>query len=120
MIFVGHNWGSLAQVGEESPYVYKWQAVLQEMIPKIKEILTEIYFKNFCTKLATDILLHYLDVIMKQRKINEIGTQQLLLDTYNVKTLLLQLESIGAGKIPIKHFFCDFFYIFYLLYACLF
>ena len=109
---VGLNWGSLAQVGEESPYVYKWQAVLQEMIPKIKEILTEIYFKNFCTKLATDILLRYLDVIMKQRKINEMGTQQLLLDTYNVKTLLLQLETIGIG-----HFFDICFYLF-TFYVC--
>ena len=66
------------------------------MVPKIREIVTDVYFRSFCTKLATDILARYLDVIVKQKKISEIGTQQLLLDTYNVKTLLLQLENIGG------------------------
>ena len=94
----GLNWATMSAVGEESPYVYKWQSILQEMIPKIKQILTEVYFKNFCTKLATDILARYLDVILKQRRISEIGTQQLLLDTYNIKTLLLQLENLGLSS----------------------
>ena len=91
----GLAWATMVSVGEESPYVYKWQATLQEMVPKIREIVTEVYFRSFCTKLATDMLARYLDVIMKQKKISEVGTQQLLLDTYNVKTLLLQLEHIG-------------------------
>ena len=94
----GLSWGTMAQVGEESPYVYKWQATLQELVPKIFEVLSDVYFRNFCTKLATDMLLRYLDVIMKQRRISEIGTQQLLLDTYNVKTLLLGLESLGLSE----------------------
>ena len=94
----GLNWGTMTAVGEESPYVYKWHAALQDIVPKIREIVTEVYFRNFCTKLATDILLRYLDVIMKQKRISEVGTQQLLLDTYNVKTLLLQLESIGNSS----------------------
>ncbi len=41
------------------------------------------------------ILFRYYDIILKQRSINEIGTQQLLLDTYNLKTLMLQLDNIG-------------------------
>ncbi len=38
----------------------------------------------------------YLDVILRQKKISEMATQQLLLDTYNVKTLLLQLQQLSA------------------------
>jgi hypothetical protein len=37
----------------------------------------------------------YLDIIMKQKRISESGTQQLLLDTYNIKTMLLQLHHLG-------------------------
>lgn len=33
---------------------------------------------------------------MKQKRISEIGTQQLLLDTYNIKTLLLQIENLSG------------------------
>lgn len=32
------------------------------------------------------ILIRYLDVILKQKSISEVATQQLLLDTYNLKT----------------------------------
>ena len=71
-------------------------------MPKIRETLSDLYFRNFCTKLATDILQKYLDVIMKQRRISEAGAQQLLLDTYNVKTMLLQLPHLTSeGAAPV-------------------
>lgn len=37
----------------------------------------------------------YLETITKQKKITEPASQQLLLDTYNIKTLLLQLPNLG-------------------------
>ncbi len=40
----------------------------------------------------------YLDAILKQKKISEMATQQLLLDTYNVKTLLLQLHQLNPDS----------------------
>ena len=43
-------------------------------------------------------ICRYQDVIMKQKRISEAGTQQLLLDTYNMKTLLLHLHSIGLDS----------------------
>jgi hypothetical protein len=36
-----------------------------------------------------------LDAILKQKKISEPATQQLLLDTYNVKTLMLHLPTLS-------------------------
>jgi len=91
------NWGALEQVGEESPYMHQWQAVLAENIPQVRAALTSAgpYFKNVCTKLATELLQRYLTTILKQRRISEPATQQLLLDTYNLKTLLLQLHGLG-------------------------
>jgi hypothetical protein len=35
---------------------------------------------------------------VKQKKISEIGTQQLLLDTYNIKTLLLHFHHMGQAN----------------------
>lgn len=46
------------------------------------------------------ILHRYLDVIVKQKHISEMATQQLLLDTYNMKAVLTQmptLEQIGSS-----------------------
>lgn len=91
------NWGSVTTVGEESSYLYQWQRILQELLPRIREALSDTYFRTFCTKLATNFLTKYLDGIVKQKRISEIGTQQLLLDTYNVKTLLLHFHHMGQG-----------------------
>lgn len=38
----------------------------------------------------------YLDVIVKQKHISEMATQQLLLDTYNMKAVLTQLPNLGS------------------------
>jgi len=37
-------------------------------------------------------------MIMRQKRISEFGTQQLLLDTYSVKTLLVHLHHLGEGS----------------------
>jgi vacuolar protein sorting-associated protein 53 len=96
----GVQWGTMEVVGEESPYVYAWQALLVKEIPSVRAALSNsgLYFKNSCTKLATALIARYLETILKQRKITEPGTQQLLLDTYNLKTLLLQLHSLGIDS----------------------
>ena len=89
------NWAGVNMVGEESAYIHQWQSILQDMLPRIRDALTDAYFRSLCTKLATSILQHYLDIIFGQKRISETGTQQLLLDTYNVKTLLLHLHHLG-------------------------
>lgn len=40
----------------------------------------------------------YLDAIVKQKKISDMATQQLLLDTYSLKTLLLHLPNLNPGE----------------------
>lgn len=39
---------------------------------------------------------------MRQRVISEAGSQQLLLDAYNLKTLLLHLHGLGAGASEVR------------------
>jgi len=89
------NWSTVPQVGEESQYIHTFNAILTESVPKIRESLSGTYFTNFCTKIATDILGKYLDIILKQKRISDTGSQQLLLDTYSLKTLLMHMQHLG-------------------------
>jgi len=100
-LMAGVNWGALETVGEESPYVHRWQSVLLQHIPEVRAALSSAgpYFKNVCTKLATEVVHRYLSMVMRQRKVSEPATQQLLLDTYNLKTLLLQLHNLGIESV---------------------
>ena len=41
-----------------------------------------------------DFPCRYLDVILKQKHISDMATQQLLLDTYNMKAVLTQLPNL--------------------------
>ena len=43
-------------------------------------------------------LNRYLDAIVKQKRISDTATQQLLLDTYSIKTLLLHLPNLNPGE----------------------
>lgn len=92
------NLAAATHVGEESQYIHLFNTILTDVMPKIHESLTASYYNNFCTKLATEILGKYLDVIMKHKRISEMGTQQLLLDTYSLKTLLLHLHNLGLSQ----------------------
>lgn len=53
---------------------------------------------NMCLILYFSFILsslcRYLDVILKQKHISDMATQQLLLDTYNMKAVLTQLPSL--------------------------
>lgn len=89
------NWANLEDVAEESAYCRMFQTVLLETVPKVRESLSPSYFNNFCLKCATEILQRYQDSITKQKRISEMASQQLLLDTYNLKTLLLHLHNTG-------------------------
>jgi hypothetical protein len=87
------NWSTDVQVGEESSYLHSINNELMEAAPRIQRYLATSYFSTICNKLATEILQKYQDTIIKQKKISEEATQQLLLDTYNIKSLLLHLPQ---------------------------
>lgn len=52
----GVNWASNTMVGEESPHVHQWHQTLHTLLSNVRDSLTDTYFRNFCTKLASSIL----------------------------------------------------------------
>ncbi|CAM9907786.1 unnamed protein product [Scytosiphon promiscuus] len=93
------NWGSCEMVGEESLYVRSIHDAFQSFVPNIRSLLSTLYFRNFCDKMVTSFLPSFLSLILRQRRVNEMGTQQLLLDVYNLKTLMLKVPSLGLDPL---------------------
>jgi len=89
------NWGSVEMVGEESPYVRAINQAVLAFVPNCRSILSSLYFRNFCDKFAAAFCPAFLTLIQKQRRISEEGTQQLLLDVYNLKKMMLELPRVG-------------------------
>lgn len=93
------NWtNNIDEVVLENQYVNTVQAVFMKDIPTIRNGLSDNYFRTFCTKLASDALDTFLDIIFRQKRISEMGAQQMLLDMYNIKTQLLNLHSFGPEE----------------------
>lgn len=93
-------WVNLTSVGEESQYCLTMHSILVECIPKIRETLSSSYYQAFMMKLVTEILSRYHDNIIRQKRISEMASQQLLLDTYNMKTLLLHMPHLSSTTMP--------------------
>lgn len=88
------NWSALDVVGEESAYVRAMHTEVQPFVLEVKSILPSSYFRNFCDQFAMFFTNAFYNTITRQKRISESGTQQLLLDVYNLKTLLLRLPVL--------------------------
>jgi len=92
------NWGSMNVVGEESKYVRSIHDTIQPFVASVSELLPSSYFRNFCDKLASSFITSLYSNISKLKRISESGTQQLLLDVYNLKTLVLKIPTNDINK----------------------
>jgi len=90
------NWGSLNVVGEESSYVRSMHSAIQPFVVTVKRLLPNSYFRNFCDKFAITFTTAFYSTITRCKRISESGTQQLLLDVYNLKTLLLKMPVLAS------------------------
>lgn len=88
------NWGAWDVVGEESEYVRTMHSEIEPFVISLRSLLPTSYFRSFCDKFATSFTATYYDMLVRQKKISEPGTQQLLLDVYNLKTLFLKLPVL--------------------------
>ncbi|XP_057980569.1 vacuolar protein sorting-associated protein 53 A isoform X2 [Malania oleifera] len=88
-------WGTLECVGDQSEYVNGINLVLNSSIPVLGSLLSPIYFQFFLDKLASSLGPRFYVNIFKCRHISETGAQQMLLDTQAVKTILLDIPSLG-------------------------
>lgn len=88
------NWAGWDAVGEESDYVRSMHEEIEPFVVSVRSLLPTSYFRSFCDKFATSFTTTYFDTLIRLKKISEPGTQQLLLDTYNLKTLFLKLPIL--------------------------
>ncbi|TXG52976.1 hypothetical protein EZV62_022145 [Acer yangbiense] len=88
-------WGSLEAVGDQSEYVNGINMILTSSIPVLGSLLSPVYFQFFLDKLASSLGPRFYANIFKCRHISETGAQQMLLDTQAVKTILLDIPSLG-------------------------
>lgn len=89
------NWGTIDVVGEESPYVASVNEVVQPFVLSVQKLIPSSYFRNFCDKFAAAFTNLYYNSVIRLKRISESGTQQLLLDAYNLKTLMLKLPVLA-------------------------
>ncbi|XP_020550893.1 vacuolar protein sorting-associated protein 53 A [Sesamum indicum] len=91
-------WGTLESVGDQSAYVNGINTILTASIPVLGSLLSAIYFQFFLDKLASNLGPRFFLNIFKCKHISETGAQQMLLDTQAVKTILLDIPSLGKQK----------------------
>lgn len=92
------NWSTLEAVGEESSYVRLIHEEIHPFVTTVRELLPTSYFRSFCDKFANNFTKAYYETIMRMKRISENGAQQLLLDVYNLKTLLLKLPVLEKPR----------------------
>ncbi|KAL8235754.1 hypothetical protein R6Q59_016835 [Mikania micrantha] len=88
-------WGMLESVGDQSEYVTNIKMILNGSIPVLGSLLSPVYFQFFLDKLASSLGPRFYLNIFKCKQISETGAQQMLLDTQAVKTILLDIPSLG-------------------------
>uniref|UniRef100_M4BAU0 Uncharacterized protein n=1 Tax=Hyaloperonospora arabidopsidis (strain Emoy2) TaxID=559515 RepID=M4BAU0_HYAAE len=93
------NWQAWETVGDESSYVTQIGEKLRAFVPVLRQMLSGLYFTNFCDKFAACFMPKILQSVMKCRKVNQVATQQLLLDVYALKTIFLQLPVLSNDVI---------------------
>ncbi|XP_062107064.1 vacuolar protein sorting-associated protein 53 A [Humulus lupulus] len=88
-------WGTLENVGDQSEYVNGINMILTSSIPVLGGLLSPLYFQFFLDKLASSLGPRFYANIFKCKQISETGAQQMLLDTQAVKTILLEIPTLG-------------------------
>ncbi|KAM4797075.1 LOW QUALITY PROTEIN: vacuolar protein sorting-associated protein 53 homolog [Rhinophrynus dorsalis] len=92
------QWQNVEHVGDQSPYVTSIILHVKQNVPIIRDNLasTRKYFTQFCIKYANSFIPKFINHLFKCKPISMVGAEQLLLDTHSLKTVLLDLPSIGS------------------------
>lgn len=96
-------WQNITQVGDQSPFVNAIITHFKHSVPLIRDNLatSRKYYTQFCHKFVNSFIPKYVNTLYKCRPCSEgtsniMGCEQLLLDTHSLKTVLLDLPSIGS------------------------
>jgi hypothetical protein len=98
------NWasmdGGMDSVAEESAYVRTMHQEIEPFIITVRSLLPTSYFRSFCDKFAASFIATFNHYLTRIKNISESGSQQLLLDVYNLKTLFQKLPVIEEAAPP--------------------
>jgi len=95
------NWVALQEVGDQSSYVTEVGEVMTTQFPLVRANLSLTYYRFFGDKFAQWVVPKFISSIYACKKIGELGAQQLLLDSYSLKTLLLEVPVLAAEGKPV-------------------
>lgn len=92
------NWSSIETVGDQSGYVNAITTHISRTVPVVRDNLASArkYFTQFCIKFVNTFIPRFINHLFKCKPISTVGAEQLLLDTHSLKTVLLDLPSIGS------------------------
>ena len=100
------NWLAFDSVRDTSNYVNAIHGHIKNNVPLIRDCLASArkYFTQFCVKFVNSFIPKFIGYVLKCKPLisvigNEMrtfGAEQLLLDTHSVKTILMDLPSIGS------------------------
>ncbi|XP_060584875.1 vacuolar protein sorting-associated protein 53 homolog [Ruditapes philippinarum] len=93
------SWSSVEAVGDQSGYVTAITGHLKTALPLIRDNLASSrkYFTQFCVKFANAFIPKFIGSLFKCKSVTAVAAEQLLLDTHSLKTLLLDLPSLGSS-----------------------
>ncbi|KAM9318664.1 vacuolar protein sorting-associated protein 53 homolog [Pholidichthys leucotaenia] len=91
-------WQSVEHVGDQSPYVTSIIMHIKQNVPIIRDNLASTckYFTQFCIKFTNSFIPKFINHLFRCKPISMVGAEQLLLDTHSLKTVFLDLPSIGS------------------------
>ncbi|KAK3262239.1 HIT domain protein [Cymbomonas tetramitiformis] len=92
------KWDTVEAVGDQSEYVSTCNALLSHSIPIIGSLISANNFHFFFDKLVVSFAPRVYQSILKCRRFSQAGAQQLLLDTIAIKTLLLDIPTLGSSQ----------------------
>ncbi|EMR11716.1 hypothetical protein PNEG_00150 [Pneumocystis murina B123] len=93
------DWSQLKNIVDQSAYVTSMTSILKNMSKKIIEkILIEKFTRIFCDKMVESFLDNFMFYITRCRPISEVGAEQMILDLYSIKMVLLKLPVITNEK----------------------
>merc|ERR1712142_1459160 len=92
-------WQNIEAVGDQSPYVTAITNHLKLNLPIVRDNLqgSRKYFTQFCVKFANSFIPKFINALYKCKSVSTVGAEQLLLDAHSLKTVLLDLPSIGSA-----------------------
>jgi len=93
-------WDKIEGVGDQSEYVNQISLTFASSVPTAGCLLSSDYFRFFCDKFTASFIPRFYGSILRCKRLSEPGAQQMLLDTHAVKTLLLELPSLGSDTAP--------------------